>query len=239
VNIDAWSAKEVDSLIKETAKETLLQLNPLLFAACLYTNGETESAIQVARRQVAIQTSDKRMMAAAYEVWGDALQKQLDFEEALVIYKAAEALDSRNSDTHKNLGTVYASMATNESPNMSSSASKRNALFGDAIAEYELAVNADPKNADAYRNWSIVYRNQHDFPTAIKKITQAIELAPGDPGLYDDLAATLKVSKLTGWEERAKDAIEKAYALRLVQPERPDVGACVLNALPGSNMQEY
>jgi hypothetical protein len=86
-NIDALSAAEIDSLVKGTAKDILLRLNPLLFAACLVTNGELESAIELARSQVAIQAANKHIAAAAYDVWGDALQKHLFYDDALTIYK--------------------------------------------------------------------------------------------------------------------------------------------------------
>jgi Tfp pilus assembly protein PilF len=223
-NIDAISAAELGSLVKGTAKDILLQINPLLFAACLATNSQIDSAIELARSQVAIHAADKHIAAAAYEIWGDALQEYLRYDDALTIYKKAEALDSRDSAIHNNLGAVYVSMATNESPAGTASSDQKGTLFGNAIAEFKLAIEADSKNAAAYRNWGVALFNQHDFQDAIKMDERAIELAPDEPASYDDLANALELTKPDGWRQLATDARDKAQALRAIKPKMDVIG---------------
>ena len=89
----------------------------------------------------------------------------------------------------------------------------RHGLLDDAAVIYGEVLRAEPRNAQALRLSGVLARQQGDLALSLRRLTAAIDAAPGDVTAVNDLALTLMA---------AGDLYEAELALRNVLHVAPD-----------------
>jgi Flp pilus assembly protein TadD len=101
---------------------------------------------------------------AAHYNLGTALSVAGQFDEAVIEYERAIALDPRYAVAYSNLGSVLLQQGRSR----------------DAVRRLEQAVTLNPQNAEALNSLSVAYAAEGDVEKALATIDRALKLNPSD-----------------------------------------------------------
>jgi tetratricopeptide (TPR) repeat protein len=153
---------DIDSMAKQTAEMILAQVNPYILAVHRYDHGEVDKAAELIQQVLADGSLDHTKVAAAFNLQGNLLRDQKQYDEAIVKYEKAVELNPKFAPPHNNWGVMLYNQKKYE----------------EAVAKYQKAIELDPKFAAAYYNWGILLQDQKKYEEAIAKYRKAIELDP-------------------------------------------------------------
>lgn len=164
-------------------------------AAASYGAGRLDSSLAQVNRAVAADPA----LADAYKLRGDILQRQRQFDEALMDYKNAEKLDKENPRLFVSRSALYIT--------------EGNAKAG--LREADKALALDPKDADAWYNRAWALYQGGDYDAALKSVRKALDTRPGFPeALY--LSGVVKGARYD--EKEGAREIAEALALNPAIP---------------------
>jgi len=159
---------------------------------------------------------------------GNNAQEAGDYDQAIVEYEKAIALDPELVTAYSNRGGVYLNLGEYEQaiadcdraieldPELTSAYYNRGGVYlnlGDykqAIADYDRAIELDPELAMAYSNRGYAYDEIEQYEQALANYDKAIELAPELAKAYGNRAVTF--AKLEQYEQAMADC-DQAIAL--------------------------
>jgi Tfp pilus assembly protein PilF len=172
-------ADGLELLVQSTAETALGQVNPYVLAAYRADHLEYDKAIEIVERIIQDPAEDILHKKAACNLWGNVLDDQKKYDEAIAKYQKAIELDPKYADAYNGWGTV---LGDQKKPD-------------EAIAKYQKAIELNPKIAFAYNNWGIVLREEGKYDEAIAKYQKAIELDPKYADAYNGWGTVLADQK--------------------------------------------
>jgi Flp pilus assembly protein TadD len=182
---------KINDILRINAEHVLKCLHPYALARYYYVEKKDEQAVETINTILAqAPPSDDKF---GYNLWGNILSNQKNYQEAIIKYQEASNLDPGNSIFVVNLGNTLYDLGR----------------FEKAIAKFKRAIELTPNDASAYNNWGNALFNLRKFEEAIAKYKQAIELNPGDAIVYNNWGVAL--NELGKFEEaiaKCKRAIE-------------------------------
>lgn len=125
---------------------------------------------------------------------GDYYARHQNFNEAVIEFQKAIALNPQYADAYHNLGNTYEQMGEREK----------------ALENYEKALEFKPTLWQSYQNMAGIYFNQEKWDLAVEKMQKAITISPHDANLYANLGIIyLKI----GDKVKAQETLVKALEL--------------------------
>jgi tetratricopeptide (TPR) repeat protein len=97
---------------------------------------------------------------AGYNNWGNVLQEQKKYDEAIAKYQKSIELDPKDAVPYYNWGNAL----------------QEQKKYDEAIAKYQKSIELDPSYAAAYNNWGNALREQKKYDEALTKFAKAREL---------------------------------------------------------------
>ena len=172
-------ADDLDLMVQTMAEAALGQVNPYVFGVYRYDHSEYQKAIEIAEKILQDPSVDVLHKSAACTLWGDALDEQGKYDEAIAKFEKAVELDPKNANPHIGWGAML----------------DEQKKYDEAITQYQKAIALDPKCADAYNNWGTVLDEQKKYDEAIAKFQKAIELDPKSADAYNNWGNVLDEQK--------------------------------------------
>ena len=127
-------------------------------------------------------------------VRGNAYLAAADHENALAVYRKAEALKPRDAETLRNLGVTFTRLKD----------------YPAAIEQFRKSLALAPKDAQVLVGLGFALMQQGDLDAAIATHRQAVTASPSDPAGYANLGVVLL---RRGAVQEAIEALERAVAL--------------------------
>jgi len=242
--LPAITADEPATLARCAAERVMREVNPLLFALGLYHQGEYGAAREIMSGLIrdanwnASQAEDIR--SDAFNLLGNILLSQRDYDGAVIQYKAAMQLDARNANAYVNQAMAHHRRWREKKERVDSEqalAMYQKALMIDpddpgndeiyvnmgiayqdlgdlesAMMMYQRALGIDPGNANALINWGVALGLQKKFVEAIAKFEQAIEKDRRHPDAYVNWGYAL------GLQGQFDDAYERFRVAEEIAP---------------------
>ncbi len=130
-------ADDPHRVAQKTAEAILHQIHPYLLGAYRAQTKDWDGALNIAQEIINVPPKNKRELAKAYLLWGNALGNQGKYAEAIPLFEKEIAIDPKFALAYYNWGVSLTEQGKN----------------GEAIPLFEKATTLDPKLAVAYRNW--------------------------------------------------------------------------------------
>lgn len=146
-----------------------------------YDNSRKELVEELEKKQDTI--SDKYNLGVSYMNIGE-------YAKAVNKFVEVSKEDSEYKHTMRNLGTLYLKAGR----------------FEQAGEMLQKALKLDPKDVTAYNNLGVVFKQLEQWDQAIACFAEASKLRPKDPR---PIRAMVRVYKLKGDEEKAKELVER------------------------------
>ena len=115
------------------------------------------------------------IQADGYYQLGRFLQEQQRYDEAVVAYRKALAIDSKHADSHNGLGTIHALRGQ----------------YAEAHSEFGAALSQSPDNPSVLNNIGYTFLLERKPVEALAPLTKATELAPENPRYSSNLIVAL------------------------------------------------
>ncbi len=152
----------LELLVQSTAETALGQVNPYVLAVYRYEHREYDRATEIMERIIQDPSQDVLHKEVACNLWGNVLNNQKKYDEAIAKYQKAIELDPKYAFPYNGWGNVL----------------NQQKKYDEAIAKYQKAIELDPKYAFPYNGWGNVLNQQKKYDEAIAKYQKAIELDP-------------------------------------------------------------
>jgi tetratricopeptide (TPR) repeat protein len=216
---------KINDILRVNAEHILKCLHPYALARYYYVEKKHKQAVETIHTILAqAPRSDDKF---AYNLWGNILRNQKNYQEAIIKYQEASNLDPENSFFVTNLGNTFYGLGDFEeaitkydraielNPNNADAYNNWGVVllklskFKEAAAKCKLATELDSTNAMAYYNWGVSLNRLGDFKEATTKYKRATELNPNDADAYNNWGnALLKLSKFEEAAAKCKRATE-------------------------------
>jgi len=169
----------------EKAAEQLLKLTDPYLLACYYESiGANENAINTLRYALQNEMNDK---VWAYNLWGNILMKEGEYDDAIDKYKKALLLDKEFSKAYYGIGNCLGYQGK----------------FKEAYLQFRKAEQIDPDDVNLWNSWGFVLSEQQQFDKAIEMFNKALALQPNNAfaiftlaSIYSDLQNNQEALKL-------------------------------------------
>lgn len=212
----------LDASVEQASEELLKQEDPYPLGMYRLSQGNPDSAIEIAQLMRVDGKADKAHQIAALTLWGAGLADKGQPDEALKKFQQVlDTLDRNSISAYNGLGIAYFNQGladkaienfrkavelSRKSP--AAHVNLANALsslqhFDEANAEYQLANQLDPSNVKTYINWGVSLSNQKNYSQADEKFQQAEALDPNYAELYFRWGIALSA------EKKLPEAIER------------------------------
>jgi tetratricopeptide (TPR) repeat protein len=228
---DKINSGDVPDLVQRLAELALRQVNPYVLAANKYDQQQFDKAISIAEEMTLDSSLDRDHRVEAFNLWGNALDEEGKYEEAIPKFASAVELDPKYAYAYNGWGnSLYEEGRHNEAIAKYAKAVKLDPKFSyayndwgnalsdegkneEAIEKYAKAIEIDPKYAKAYYNWGFVLDDEGKYEEAIAKYAKTVQLDPTHAAAYRSWGTDLRILG------RQKDADEKfAIAAQLGLP---------------------
>ena len=151
-----------EAVARSVAEAIVRRVNPYLLGSYRLDHDDPVSAIAIAQSMIGDPFQDRLHQSAAYNLWGNAIDRHEHAEEAIAKYQKAIELDPKFAAAYTNWGYVL----------------EEQKKYDEAIAKYQKTIELDPKYAPAYGNWGSALVQQNKYGEAIAKYQKATELDP-------------------------------------------------------------
>ncbi|MBD0254522.1 MAG: tetratricopeptide repeat protein [Cytophagales bacterium] len=182
---------EINDILRTHAEHILKCLHPYTLARYYYMGKKYQQAVETISTILA-QTphSDDKF---GYNLWGNILADQKNYQQAIIKYQEASKLDPENSIFVVNLGNTLYDLGK----------------YDEAIAKYKQAVELNPNDANAYNNWGNAFFKLRKYEEATAKYKRAIDLDPNHAKGYNNWAVVLlRLGNFKEATAKCKRAIE-------------------------------
>ncbi len=125
--------------------------------------------------QPVLEVRHSGIQADGYYPLGRFMQEQQRYDEAVVAYRKALALDPKHADSHNGLGTILAMRGQ----------------YAEAHAEFAAALAQSPDNTAVLNNIGYTFLLERKPVEALAPLTKATELAPENPRYSSNLVVAL------------------------------------------------
>lgn len=218
-------------LIQKTAEAVLDRVDPYILGMHQKDLGQYDAALMTARRMLDRVASNstsfaspgrtfrtlryrgvftlEKERAVAYNLKGNVLLDQRQYDEAIACYAQAVAIDPAFASVYNNWGEALADQGKFddavelyqraihfnskfvEAYNNWGNALCAQRLYEDAIAKYQKAIDIDPRFEVAYSNWGLALFEQQLYDDAIEKYRRALDIDPHYAKAYSGWANAL------------------------------------------------
>jgi len=168
-----------EAVARSVAEAIVRRVNPYLLGSYRLDHDDPVSAIAIAQSMIGDPFQDRLHQSAAYNLWGNAIDRHEHAEEAIAKYQKAIEFDPKYAVAYSNWGNVFYDQKK----------------YDEAIAKYQKAIEVDPKYALAYSNWGSVFYDQKKYDEAIAKYQKAIEVDPKFALAYSNWGNVLEEQK--------------------------------------------
>jgi tetratricopeptide (TPR) repeat protein len=201
---------DVGFIVRRTAETILGQVNPFLLATYRYDHQEYGQTGELVQQIIQNPSSDRLYKAAAYILWGYALDSEGKHEEAIAKFQTLIKLDPKGSRAYTGWGDALDSEGKHEEAiakfQKSIELDPHDGLaynnwgvvlysegkHEEAIAKYQKSIEVDPEHALAYLNWGVVLADEGKRDEAIAKFQKSIEVEPNDAMVYTNWGVVLE-----------------------------------------------
>ncbi|HWY40858.1 MAG TPA: tetratricopeptide repeat protein [Chthoniobacterales bacterium] len=155
-------------------------------------------------------TSSERS-AAAHEALQKALQLQPDLLETQLAEAYYHYFVERDYDRARQIfGLIHQQSPNNsEAPLALALIGRRRGRWEESLAHFHEAIELDPRNLRTLMWTSDTYRSMRQFPTALKFIDRALDIAPGDNGA---LVRKVDAYQALGQLDQAETVVAQMHA---------------------------
>jgi tetratricopeptide (TPR) repeat protein len=150
---------KINDILRTNAEHILKCLHPYALARYYYVGKKYTQAVETINTILAhAPYSDDKF---GYNLWGNILSNQKNYQEAIIKNQEASNLDPGNSIFVVNLGNTLYDLGR----------------FEKAIAKCKRAIELNPKHANAYYNWGVALEKQDKKELALEKFKMAKSLS--------------------------------------------------------------
>jgi tetratricopeptide (TPR) repeat protein len=196
-----------DVIAARSAEVIVGRINPYALASYYYRNRRLDETIeevqQIIHDREIDEKPDRRLLAAAYNLWGLALARREhegDLEQARQKFSLATEYRPDYAEAYANAGWVL----------------QLEKSFPESISMFQKAAKFD-RSAEMYTNWAASLDSFGQRPEAKRKLIAATELDPSFPGSFENLGNILA-------SEGDYTEAEKNYRRAIVLYQRPGGG---------------
>jgi len=195
---DSNKIGDFDYLMLQAAIHIYRHTQPFILASYYNSVNKRDSALEIVKEIVRDKNNANK--AWAYNLWGNMLHDQKEYDEAINKYNIALNEDPKFVLAHYNLGIAYCDdgkyskakesyeKAIDLDPQFSNAYYNLGKVYGDegdyskAREYYEKAIHFDSTYSDAHNNLGLTYDNEGDYSKAKEMYEKIIEIDPDGEG---------------------------------------------------------